>query len=331
MITYVPYRPSLGPELLAIWQAAYAGYPIMPSLWEAITAGDPSFQKTDGFVAIKAERPVGFVFAKRFRGSFPDCERYRSIGYITLLAVHPDAQRQGIGTVLLGAAEAKFQASGATRSVIGGSFHHVMPGIPVTSPAFATASDPEALAATSAAALAFFEARGYAMDKEVWDVRRDLSQLPALPEIGPLPEGMVLRPTAEGEEHAMLEFLIREFPGRWARDMAHHVVTGQPVSQIFGLFERGRPQGFALISPPGSYGALRWEGFNRRVAALGPIGVSERMRGRGLGLALLVRALEQLRSWGATDTVIDWTDLLDFYAKVGFTPWIRYRLAEKAL
>ena len=50
-----------------------------------------------------------------------------------------------------------------------------------------------------------------------------------------------------------------------------------------------------------------------------------------MGLALLVRALEQLRDWGAKETVIDWTDLLDFYGRCGFTPWLRYVLAQKEL
>ena len=52
MITFVSYRPEFTPDLLAIWHAAFGEqYPIMPALWDAITAGDPSFRDADAFVA----------------------------------------------------------------------------------------------------------------------------------------------------------------------------------------------------------------------------------------------------------------------------------------
>jgi predicted N-acetyltransferase YhbS len=94
-----------------------------------------------------------------------------------------------------------------------------------------------------------------------------------------------------------------------------------------GVFLDGAPQGFAQLHLPLSPGALRWAGFAPEVAALGPIGVGKAIRGRGLGLALLVRGLEFLRAAGAHETVIDWTDLLDFYGRCGFAPWRRYTLA----
>lgn len=290
-------------------------YPIMPALWEAITTGDPSFRDEDGIVAMRGDRPLGFILAKRFREAFPGCERFHPVGYLTLLAVHPAFQRRGIGSQLLAAAEAKLRAEGATSVVVGGSFHHVVPGIPAL-------GDP---------AMAFFEAHGYALGKEVWDVRRNLALPPALPELGALPEGIVLRPLRPEEAEPMLAFLNRDFAGRWPRDVAHHLSHGGPAQAVFGLFVNAEPLGFALLHPPGSPGALRWAGFVPDVAALGPIGVSSSLRGQGLGLALLVRALEALRDRGARETVIDWTDLLDFYARCGLQPWLSYRLARKEL
>lgn len=320
MITVASYRSELAPDLLAVWLAAFGDrYPMIPALWDAITAGDPSFRDSDGLVAMRDGRPVGFALAKRFREDFPGCERFKPVGYLTLMAVHPEHQRQGIGTMLLEAAEARFRAEGATKVVLGGSFHHVVPGIPV---ALADAPEP---------ALAFFEARGYVRGKEVWDVRRDLAVPPALPALPELPDGVVLRPMRPEEGPAMLAFLNREFAGRWPRDVAHHLASGEPAAHVFGLFVDGEPQGFVLLHPPGSPGALRWAGFIPGISALGPIGVGSGVRGKGMGLALLVRALEQLRDWGAKETVIDWTDLLDFYGRCGFTPWLRYVLAQKEL
>lgn len=322
MITVVSYRPEFTPDLLAIWHAAFGEqYPIMPALWEAITTGDPSFRDADALVAMHEGNPVGFLLAKRFREDFPGCERFATVGYVTLLGVHPDQQRQGIASRLLHEVERRFQAEGMTKIVVGGSFHHVFPGIPM----------PLDVEAVAPPALRFFEAHGYTRGKEVWDVRRNLAEPPALPDLPPLPAGVVLRPTLPEEASRMGEFLSREFPGRWPRDVAHHLAHGEPAAHVFGLFIDGDPQGFALLHPPFSPGAQRWAGFDPAIAALGPIGVGSSLRGKGLGLSLLVKALSQLRDWGATETVIDWTDLLEFYARCGFTPWLRYVLAQKEL
>lgn len=295
----------------------------MPELWEAITTGDPSFRSTDGIVAMQRDRLVGFALAKRFRETFPGCERFAGIGYLTLMAVHPDFQRQGIGSRLLAAAEARFRAEGASSVVLGGSFHHVFPGVP--------AFDSPSGTGSTAAAQPFFQARGYTLGKDVWDVRRNLAEPPPLPALPARREDLVLRPMRRDEAPRMLEFLNRDFAGRWPRDVAHHLAHGGPAEHVFGLFVAGEPLGFALLHPPGSPGAQRWAGFTPDVAALGPIGVSPALRGQGLGLSLLVMALEQLQAWGAAETVIDWTDLLDFYARCGFRPWLRYRLARKDL
>jgi GNAT superfamily N-acetyltransferase len=61
------------------------------------------------------------------------------------------------------------------------------------------------------------------------------------------------------------------------------------------------------------------------------MGLSPALRGRGLGLALLDRAMVHLASRGADEMVIDWTILLDFYGRLGFTPCRRYRHGERRL
>jgi hypothetical protein len=42
-------------------------------------------------------------------------------------------------------------------------------------------------------------------------------------------------------------------------------------------------------------------------------------------------AADQLRRVGARRGVIDWTDLLDFYGRLGFEPWLSYVPAHKTL
>jgi predicted N-acetyltransferase YhbS len=289
----------------------------MPELWAANTAGDPFFKREELRVALVDGALAGFVLAKRFRGSDSDCDRYHEVGYVSLLAVAPAFQRRGIGRVLLGEAEGLLRGDGARRVVLGGSFHHFMPGVP-----------------DWPAALAFFRSRGYEASKDVYDVRRVLAPADPLPGGQDALEGTPaarFRPFRPGEAAQLLVFLARAFPGRWRRDVAQFLSSGGEIGDVMGLFIDGQPQGFAWLHPPGSLGALRWAGFEPAIAALGPIGVSAQWQGRGLGLALLGEGLRALVGRGARDVVIDWTDLLDFYGKLGFRPWLRYTLEAKEL
>ncbi len=315
----IPYRPELASDLLAVWHSATGDrYPIMPALWEANTLGDPSFQCEDLLVARQDGAIAGFALTKRFREEAVTCERFESIGYLALMAVAPGFQRQGLGADLLAAAEAKLRADGAEKVVLGGSFHHFMPGVPTN----------------WTDAMVCFARAGYAMGREFVDVRRDLATGDPLPDVAETLAArphVTLRPYREGEANPLMKFLLANFPGRWSRDVGHYLDAGGDIGSIMGLFVDGVPRGFALLHPPGSVGALRWAGFNPTVSALGPIGVGKIVQGHGLGLALLVKGLEHLQAMGAQDTVIDWTDLLAFYGKCGFQPFLRYTLGEKGL
>jgi GNAT superfamily N-acetyltransferase len=312
VIELVPDEPAFAPAIAALWNAATLGRsPIMPELWSACTTGDPSYRPGDAVVARDGERLVGVCLAKRFRGSHPGNGVYQGIGFVGLLAVDPEYQRQGLGSKLLAAAEARLRDEGVDRLRLGGGYGHLFPGVP------------EALWE----ALPFFERHGYVPDDAVWDVRASLEAV-TLPEVV-LPEGMSVRPYRS--EEALVRFLDRVFPGRWPTDAVDWVAAGRPVGWTIGLFEGERACGFCQIHPAGSFGTLRWKGFNPGISALGPIGIDPAVRGKGLGLALLVAGLKALRAQGATDTVIDWTTLLEFYGRCGFEPWLQYRMARKVL
>jgi predicted N-acetyltransferase YhbS len=263
---------------------------------------------------MEGDVPVGFVLTKRLREAFPGSERYDAVGWVALMAVAPDYQRRGLGSRLLAAAEAGLRASGVRRVILGGSFHHVMPGVPVALPE----------------AMAFVERHGYALGGTVWDVRRDLGVGPALAAVPDEP-GVRFAPCERDRVAALNAFLEAVFLGRWARDVRRFLAGGGDARTVMTLEVDGAIEGFAWLHPPGSLGALRWAGFAPGIAALGPIGVSEAVRGRGLGLGLLLAGLRWLAAEGARDTVIDWTTLIEFYGRVGFEPWLAYRLGEKAL
>ncbi|MEB3298924.1 MAG: GNAT family N-acetyltransferase [Candidatus Sericytochromatia bacterium] len=117
---------------------------------------------------------------------------------------------------------------------------------------------------------------------------------------------------------ALLDWLSREFPGRWPTEAlaVHH--GHWPGSRLLGGWKGERPVAFALVHEPGSAWTWRWRGHDERVAAMGPLGVAQDLRGQGAGRALLREGLKDL--WGNQPSliVIDWTTLSGFYGSVGF-------------
>lgn len=137
-----------------------------------------------------------------------------------------------------------------------------------------------------------------------------LVRLYALPDGGPLrakleEQGVLVRPCRPFEMHAVQEWIARTFSTRWVSEftvaMAH-----QPCGCIIAT--RGREVvGFAC------YDATT-RGF------IGPMGVDPALRQGGVGKALLVTALEQMRSLGYGYAIIGGTGPQEFYARtVGAT------------
>jgi predicted N-acetyltransferase YhbS len=136
---------------------------------------------------------------------------------------------------------------------------------------------------------------------------------------------------------AALDFLSRCFPGRWESEISE-AFSASMRDEDLGLAIREADDavvGFARIGDLGS--PLIWPGLYWRSllgaspGSLGPIGIDPAFRGFGLGLDLLRASLAELKRRGVRNTVIDWTDLEDFYAKLGFVPWKRYRVMTKSL
>ena len=92
--------------------------------------------------------------------------------------------------------------------------------------------------------------------------------------------------------------------------------------RVYVLELDGAVEGFAMTQLAGDMhrraGAVWSHDLGEMWGALGPIGVSKGLRGRGHGDGLLAAALCGLRDEGARQTIIDWTTLVDFYGKHGF-------------
>lgn len=263
-----------------------------------------------GRLALEAGRPIGFVLA-----SAVVSDPTLTTGWIDAIAVAPEAQRQGVGSALLSWAEAWLRAQGCTRARLGGSLRPFAPGLPVP------------LAAD------FFLRRGYTITGAEWDVARDLADYPNDPAYA---TDAILRPTRPGEEPLLLEFLAREFPGRWHFECQEFLREGGRAADWLLLWPAGaeRPVGFCQVTLEDSLRPIERfypHRLPRPWGQFGPLGVAREARGQGYGAAVVDGAARYLRDLGVRGCVIDWTDLVAFYGKFGFQPYRQYQVLVKAL
>ena len=62
--------------------------------------------------------------------------------------------------------------------------------------------------------------------------------------------------------------------------------------------------------------------FEEELGGIGPLGIAPEERGKGYGLAIVQAGMYFLSQRGIKNIVIDWTNLVDFYGKLGISLWI---------
>ncbi|HOG46329.1 MAG TPA: GNAT family N-acetyltransferase [Anaerolineae bacterium] len=305
------------PAVVALWNRAMGElFPLRRRLLHQAALGDPDLEPGDALVAWVDGEPAGFCLARTWPPRAPYGEAQ---GWLEALAVDPRRQRRGVGTALAGAAERALADRGVTAVWAGGGPAMLFPGV----------------CTELAGGRRFLEGRGYALFHTVHDLIGDLDAMPHPPRVDAAlaAAGAQVRPCAEAEWPAAVAFLERSFPGPWPRDRRRHHALGASAGEIYLLWVDGAIAGLAQTysgDSPVLGPSVHWApALGIAEGGLGPIGLAEAWRGRGLGLALLTLALEGLRRHGAHHAVIDWTELLDFYGPLGFRVWRSYLLGPR--
>ncbi|WP_132060667.1 GNAT family N-acetyltransferase [Halorussus amylolyticus] len=267
--------------------------------------------------------PTGFVLAKtltRTVHGYAGPDR----GWISLLAVDSGADDfRAVGRALLDAAERELANSGVETLRFGGDPQNFLAGLP------GSFSDDYADLLADA---------GYERDGTVYDLERDISgfELPERVErTRALADDLTVERVEARSESDLTRFLEREFPGRWHYE-AENVARRPGGVDDYWVLRRGETVvGFARTNAPSSAYCGPNANWGWRLGdaycGLGPVGIHSEYRGRGWGLFLLATVVESLRDDGYDHVVIDWTGLLDYYAKLGFEPWLEYDVFRKDL
>jgi GNAT superfamily N-acetyltransferase len=250
--------------------------------------------------------PKGFVFIKKsacpklYKGPDPDQAHVSAIAF----------EDPVIGVDLMAAAKRNLRNRGVYRLVFGQDCRHFFPGCPEDFPVLRD----------------FLRVEGFEETAPSFDLERDLADY--RPPTADLPGDVAFRPLTDLDRAGLEAFLDTEFPGRWKFDTLSKADAEGDLAFVHGLFVMGVIQGFAVTQDASQKlpmaGAVWKQSLGPNWGTLGPIGVAAAQRGRGLGHALLGRALEDLQRRGVKRCLIDWTTLDKFYGAHGFSVERRY-------
>jgi predicted N-acetyltransferase YhbS len=324
-VTLRPWTADDTAGVVSLWNESIGErYPLRREVLHAVLRHDPSHQPTDALIAAdpRSGALLAFGYLTVTRLGDRELDPFRSRAHLQALVVHPSRRRRGIGRTLAAALVDVAAAAGRSTVEAGGGFFYLWPAIPADLPD----------------AVPFAQALGLTPAGTTFDLLGDLGSI-ALDDDAraALARADVRLDHASAADRVpLLGYLEREFGGEWWHDIRWALDEGLDPSRILLLRggelkrgDRGEIVGHARIHLPGDtpvgpplFWAARLDG---RVGGLGPIGVAARLRGRGLGRALLVAALEEVRRAGMDRAVIDATSLEGFYGPLGFRPWMTFR------
>lgn len=277
---------------------------------------DPNFRRDGALCAWDGEQLVGFCLAIKRRIPLENAPSDEDRGYITLLAVDPDAERRGIGGALLREAEGWLAGQGARFSMVS----------PYAPGYFAPGVDNEAYPSGKR----FFEKHGYtevyrplAMQCDLWDLKRpDWVNEAEARLIG---EGVAFSPFHPRLTLPLMDFATQDFGGdwiRWVREGISDISKGDTPSRLV-VASVGTPDGPRVL------------GFSHFCGErFGPIGVGTTERGRGLGQVLMFMTLEAQKALGMRASWFLWSEdrtAERLYNVAGFREIRRFSLFKKEL
>ncbi|MHB8507366.1 MAG: GNAT family N-acetyltransferase [Candidatus Dormibacteria bacterium] len=242
---------------------------------------------------------------------------------LLVLLVQPAYQRHGIGRALVDAALAQLRLAGVAGLRLGGGAHgRLWPGVPENLPDAVTA----------------FRSLGWSLDETCDDLLSDLSGCQAPDAIAlRLASQEVVVSVVDGAATAdLLSFEDAYFPF-WSPEFRLAVNADDGLDILGARDQSGRLIGSLLMSSAETHrfspNRVWRRSLGDSLAGIGCVGVDPDAQGRGIGIGMVAKATEILRSRGAGQCLVDWVTpgLLDFYGRLGFIPWRRYRLGTRSI
>lgn len=311
-VSISPFEPSDFGAVLALLQAELYTDKISQADFCQKVLSDPNFRAESALTAKLGSQIIGFMLGLTrkhpLENTPPDLDR----SWITLMAVHRDYQRTGIGTRLLEAVRSRLKSLGAQSIWVSPYVpNYFWPGVDeaaysgakefLTKHGFVVASRPLSMEAP----LEQFGIPDWVYEKE-WSLQA---------------EGISFRVFEARYAIALEEHVRHEFPGDWqrcVREAMTRIINGATTANHIWIAILGsKCVGFCVHDS---------ERF-------GPFGVAASHRGCGVGTVLLFHCLESMKTQGLRRAWLMWTEDLAarLYSRAGFRETQRFAIMRRQL
>ncbi len=233
-------------------------------------------------------------------------EIYPDTAWISIFAVRQDMRHEGIGSSLLEHALQRLALHGIKRVYLGQDYNNFFSGIP----------------SPNEENIGFFKSEEFWInDVDHYDLEAGIVTNEKIEDFDTEKFEKNYRIAVyDGQKIELLDFLKREFPGRWEFEAETALTDGKSWEEIVLLLSCRTETvvGYCML-----------DGVGKEYGGLGPIGIAKEIRGKHVGDYILRESLMQLRKLGVKTVNIDWTILKDFYGQFGFEPARTYRGAYR--
>lgn len=267
-------------KLYSLYTHSFPDYPVSEETFTEITAGAHVITRHDG------DTLTGFAVVRD--------------NSISILCVHEDYRRRGIGSSLLEEAESHIKQNGGTKITLGQGSRYIFQGVPEENPG----------------TVDFFKHHGYTADWSSVNMRLDLREFdPAKLTIHQCPTDVSFRYAEDGDTDELLK-AVSEVNKNWVK----YFLRGS--DPVLLAVRGGRIIGFEFVSAKD----VRFEFAGEKSGSVGCVGVVPSARRHGIGLQMVAQGLARLKEDGCTSSELLYVALVDWYSQLGFktmhTQWM---------
>lgn len=268
------------------------------------------YKDKDVMIYYDDERVIGFIFLKRF--SDDRLVNYSNNLYISLFYVSKKYRKQGIGSNLFDFAE---EIRDGKELIIGKEINNFFPGVPTD---FDNLTD------------VWLEKRGFVGKRYTHDL---ITKDPKIYEIRN--KDVEYKYCDDSQKEELIQMMINNNWGRWALEAKEYFekkTENDKNAYIVGMVD-GKIISFAKVNDYKMYLSsynLMWKERFESLGGFGPLGVDRNYRKKGIGFDMISVSLNDLVNKGCKTIILDWTGLMELYAKFNFEVWKSYKYMSKS-